>query len=91
MSDPVIGTRSPYTTGEYIKGVIDEAKISENRTTIILDGSNGKYMHGKHSWKVEGQANQEVVISQLLSKEVVEYIRNRKDNQSRGVSFSFWL
>lgn len=40
-----------------------------------------EYMHGKHSWEVKGQSNQEVVVAQLLDSEVVEYVRNRKDNQ----------
>jgi len=41
-------------------------------------------MHGKHSWKVEGQPSQDVVVSQLLSSDVVEYIRRKP-----GVCFSF--
>ena len=44
----------------------------------------------KHSWHVEGRFSQNVTIAQLLSREVVEYIRNRKPNQNRGVAFSFW-
>jgi hypothetical protein len=70
--------------------VIDEAKVTDNKVTITIDGSSGKYMHGKHSWKVEGPSSDDVVVSQLLSREVVEYIRNRKPDQNRGVSFSFW-
>jgi len=41
-------------------------------------------MHGKHSWKVEGSSNQNASIAQLLSSEVVEYIRRKP-----GVCFSF--
>jgi len=47
-------------------------------------------MYGKHSWYVSGSSNQNVTVAQLLSREVVEYIRNRKDGQNRGVCFSFW-
>ena len=30
------------------------------------------------------------MVAQLLDREVVEYIRNRKDDQQRDVCFSFW-
>lgn len=56
------------------------AWISLNSTT---------YMHGKHSWHVIGDSNDDVVIEQTLSSEVVEYIWNRIDGQNRGVCFSF--
>ncbi|MEM3040914.1 MAG: LamG domain-containing protein [Nitrososphaerota archaeon] len=69
-------------------GVIDEVRISDNKASRTVDSNT--YMHGKHSWNVTGSANQDVVVSQLLSKEVVEYIRNRKPNQNRGACFSFW-
>lgn len=47
-------------------------------------------MHGKHSCRVQGPSSEGVVVSQLLSREVVEYVRNRKPNQNRGVCLSFW-
>ena len=71
-------------------GIIDEVKVSDCKTSITVDGSSGKYMHGKYSWEVEGQSSQEVVVAQLLDSEVVEYVRDRKDNQQRGICFSFW-
>ncbi len=72
----------------YLKGTIDDVRVTDNKVSLSVDGSN--YMHGKHSWRVEGPSSQEVVVSQLLSSEVVEYVRNRKSTQNRGVSFSFW-
>lgn len=77
--------KSPYSPGEFIKGIIGEARVAENKTSITIDGSSGKYMHGKRSWRVVGSSYQEVTVSQLLSREVVEYVRNRKPDQDRGV------
>jgi hypothetical protein len=72
----------------YFDGLIDEVRISDGKTNITV--SDDTYMHGKRSWKAEGSSNQNATIAQLLDKEVTEYVRNRKDNQNRGVAFSFW-
>jgi len=61
--------------------------MSDGKTQTSVDGT--VYMQGKRSWRVEGPANGDAVIAQLLSR-VVEYIRNRKARQQRGVCFSFW-
>ena len=55
---------------------------------ISLD--EGVYMHGRRSWHVSGPPNHEITIEQALRQEVVEYVRQRREEQNRGVCFSFW-
>jgi hypothetical protein len=38
----------------HFDGLIDEFRVSDGKTNITVDGST--YMHGKHSWKVEGSS-----------------------------------
>ena len=47
-------------------------------------------MHGKASWRVVGPSDEPALMSQLLRREVVEYIRQRREGRNRGVCFSFW-
>ena len=92
-------TNNPLTIGKggwsgsnwgqrWFNGVIDEVRISDGKTNITVNST--QYMHGKHSWNVTGPSNQDAMVAQLLDKEVTEYVRNRRDNQNRGVCFSFW-
>lgn len=49
--------KNAEATGRYFDGAIDEVKVSDDKNSIMIGGSSGKYMHGKHSWKVEGQSS----------------------------------
>ena len=71
----------------YFKGSIDEVRVNDQTVSVAIDDET--YMHGKHSWRVEGSSSQNVTITQLLSNEVVEYVRDRKPNQNRGMRFIF--
>lgn len=42
-------------------------------------------MHGKHCWYVEGASDEDLVVGQTLSSEVIDYIKRKP-----GVCFSFW-
>jgi len=71
-----------------------EKRAKENKKSLILKQLLQRYIpiyvHGKHSWHVTGISGEDFVTEQTLSSDVVEYIRNRKANQQRGLCFSFW-
>jgi hypothetical protein len=77
----------PPADGYLFKGCVDEVRISDGKTSVSV--SDDTYMHGKHSWNVEGPSSGDAVVSQLLDTEVTEYVRNHNANQNRGVAFSF--
>ena len=72
----------------YFRGSIDEVRVNDEIVFVTVDDMT--YFHRKHSWRVEGSSIQNVTIVQLLSNEVVEYVRDRKPNQNRGMCFIFW-
>ncbi len=82
-----------YAYDDTLVEPIDNWSFEDTSAWTISSGSRSVsdtvYMHGKHSWYVEGSSQSNVVIEQTLDSNDIDNLKNRRAGQNRGVCFSF--